>query len=143
MQYLQELNRDVLSKYDCFTVGEVVYFTKDVLSYVDELSMVFHFDHMFVDNIFKWIILPFKLRKLKKVLSKWQYEINGKWWNTLYLENHDQPRCVSRFGDDIKYRVESSKMLATMIFSTRYTIYLSRSRNRHDKCLFYRTIPIS
>lgn len=124
-EYLQEINRDVLSKYDCFTVGEAVFIsTKDALTYVDELSMVFHFDHMFVDNIFKWIILPFKLRKFKKVLSKWQYEINGKWWNTLYLENHDQPRSVSRFGDDKKYRIESSKMLATMIFFQQGTPFI-------------------
>ncbi len=68
-EYLQELNRDVLSKYDCFTVGETVFTSADeALKYVseerNELSMIFHFDHMFVDNIYKWFLRPFKLRKL-------------------------------------------------------------------------------
>ncbi|QVK18536.1 alpha-glucosidase [Mycoplasmatota bacterium] len=128
-EYLREINKGVLSKYDCFTVGEAVFVsTKDALSYVDEkrneLSMIFHFDHMNVDNIFKWFIRPFKLPKLKKVLSKWQNDINGKGWNSLYLENHDQPRIVSRWGDDKKYRVESAKMLSTMIYFQQGTPYI-------------------
>ncbi len=127
--YLKEINRDVLSKYDCFTVGETVFVsTKEALKYVDEnnheLSMIFHFDHMSVDNIFKWFIRPFKLRKLKKILSKWQNDINGKGWNSLYLENHDQPRIVSRWGDDKEYRIESAKSLATMIYFQQGTPYI-------------------
>jgi len=128
-EYLQELNRDVLSKYDCFTVGETVFTSaEEALKYVredrNELSMIFHFDHMFVDNIYKWFFRPFKLRRLKKILSHWQYTINGKGWNSLYLENHDQPRIVSRWGDDKKYRVESAKMLATMMFFQQGTPYI-------------------
>lgn len=128
-EYLKEINNDVLSKYDCFTVGEAVFVsTKDALQYVEEtrneLSMIFHFDHMNVDNIFKWFIRPFKLPKLKKVLSKWQNDINGKGWNSLYLENHDQPRIVSRWGDDERYRVESAKMLSTMIYFQQGTPYI-------------------
>lgn len=128
-EYLQELNRDVLSKYDCFTVGETVFTSADeALKYVseerNELSMIFHFDHMFVDNIYKWFLRPFKLRKLKRVLSHWQYTINGKGWNSLYLENHDQPRIVSRWGDDQEYRLESAKMLATMMFFQQGTPYI-------------------
>jgi len=128
-EYLQELNRDVLSKYDCFTVGETVFTIADeALKYVseerNELSMIFHFDHMFVDNIYKWFLRPFKLRKLKRILSHWQYTINGKGWNSLYLENHDQPRIVSRWGDDQEYRLESAKMLATMMFFQQGTPYI-------------------
>lgn len=128
-EYLQELNRDVLSKYDCFTVGETVFTSADeALKYVseerNELSMIFHFDHMFVDNIYKWFLRPFKLRKLKRILSHWQYTINGKGWNSLYLENHDQPRIVSRWGDDQEYRLESAKMLATMMFFQQGTPYI-------------------
>ncbi len=128
-EYLKELHDEVLSKYDCFTVGEAIFTsTKDALMYVDEkrseLNMIFHFDHMNVDNIFKWLIRPFRLRKLKRVLTKWQNDINGKGWNSLYLENHDQPRIVSRWGDDKKYRVESSKMLATMIYFQQGTPYI-------------------
>lgn len=128
-EYLQELKRDVLSKYDCFTVGETVFTSADeALKYVseerNELSMIFHFDHMFVDNIYKWFLRPFKLRKLKRILSHWQYTINGKGWNSLYLENHDQPRIVSRWGDDQEYRLESAKMLATMMFFQQGTPYI-------------------
>lgn len=128
-EYLHELNVDVLSKYDCFTVGEAVFIAPEAaLKYVEEknqeLSMIFHFDHMFVDNIFKWILRPFKLKKLKRVLSRWQDKINGKGWNTLYLENHDQPRIVSRWGNDKEYHNESAKMLATMIYFQQGTPFI-------------------
>ncbi len=128
-EYLHEIYEDVLSHYDCFTVGETVFVSpKEALKYVDEnngeLSMLFHFEHMGVDNIYKWFIRPFKLKRLKKILSKWQYAINGKGWNTLYLENHDQPRIVSRWGDDKKYRVESAKMLATMMYFAQGTPFI-------------------
>ncbi|HNZ77382.1 MAG TPA: alpha-glucosidase [Bacilli bacterium] len=117
-EYLHELYEDVLSKYQCFTVGESVFITPETaLDYIadwrGELNMLFQFDHMNADCFFvKWFGRKFKPVRLKKAMTKWQYGINGKGWNTLYLENHDQPRSVSRFGS-LKYREESAKMLAT------------------------------
>lgn len=122
--YLQELKRDVFSKYDMFTVGECVLIDlKTALGYIkegiDELNTVFHFEHMNADCFYsKWIPRKFKLRRLKKPLSKWQYGLQGKAWNTLFLENHDQPRSVNRYGK-LENRVEVAKMLATYIFSQR------------------------
>ena len=120
-EYLQELNDDVLSKYDIFTVGEGCFITtKDAIRYEAGpkplLNMMFMFDHMNCDSVLvKWFVKKFKPRNLKKALSKWQYEVNGKGWNTLYFENHDQPRSVSRFGDEAN-REKSAKMLATFLF---------------------------
>lgn len=119
--YLQALNADILSKYDCFTVGETAFIDiPSALSYIAgekrELDMLFQFDHMNADcHLIKWFPKKFKPINLKKPLSKWQNGLQGKGWNTLYLENHDQPRSVSRFGSDA-YHKASAKMLATMIF---------------------------
>lgn len=127
--YLQELKRDVFSKYDMFTVGECVLInSKTALSYIeegiDELNMVFHFEHMNADCFYtKWLPRKFKLRRLKKPLSKWQYDLGDKGWNSLFLENHDQPRSIDRFGS-LEYRNESAKMLATYIFSQKGTPYI-------------------
>lgn len=116
-EYLQELKRDVFSKYDCFTVGESVKVTTDTaLEYIafgkEELNMLFQFEHMSVDTIFlKWFIRKFKPMRLKRAFVKWQNEINGKAWNALYIENHDQPRSASRFCDPRHYQM-SVKMLA-------------------------------
>ena len=85
---------------------------------IDELNTVFHFEHMNPIVLFEWIPRKFKLRRLKKPLSKWQYGLQGKAWNTLFLENHDQPRSVNRYGK-LENRVEVAKMLATYIFSQR------------------------
>lgn len=128
-EYLQELKRDVFSKYDMFTVGECVLINpKTALGYVeegvDELNMVFHFEHMNADCFYtKWLPRKFKLRRLKEPLSKWQYALGHKGWNSLFLENHDQPRSVNRFGS-LEYRNESAKMLATYIFSQKGTPYI-------------------
>ena len=113
---MHELYEDVLSKYQCFT-GESVFITPKqpliILPIERELNMLFQFDHMNADCFFvKWFGRKFKPVRLKRAMTKWQYGINGKGWNTLYLENHDQPRSVSRFGS-LKYREESAKMLAT------------------------------
>ena len=79
-----------------------------------KLNMMFHFQHMEADCLFySWIRAPFSLRKLKNVYNNWQTKLYGKAWNTLYIENHDQPRIINRYGS-LKYRVESGKMLATM-----------------------------
>jgi oligo-1,6-glucosidase len=128
-EYLQELKKDVFSKYDMFTVGECVLIDpKTALGYVeegiDELSMVFHFEHMNADCFLtKWLPRKFKLRRLKKPLSKWQYALVDKGWNSLFLENHDQPRSVNRFGN-LNFHLESAKMLATYIFSQKGTPYI-------------------
>lgn len=117
-EYLGEFKRDVLDHYDCMTVGEAPMMTPDTaLSYIDEsgakeLDLMFHFQHMEADCLFTdYYPRPFSLRKLKRAFSRWQSALSGRAWNTLYLENHDHPRSISRYGSE-KYRVESGKMLA-------------------------------
>ncbi|MEK5324306.1 glycoside hydrolase family 13 protein [Aeribacillus sp. FSL M8-0254] len=130
-EFLQEMNREVLSKYDIMTVGETPGVTpKEGILYTDpsrhELNMVFQFEHVGLDSGpgGKWDIRPWSLADLKKTMTKWQKELEGKGWNSLYLNNHDQPRAVSRFGDDGKYRVESAKMLATFLHMMQGTPYI-------------------
>ncbi|MGX1900456.1 glycoside hydrolase family 13 protein [Thermolongibacillus altinsuensis] len=134
MDYLREMKEKVLSKYDIMTVGETPFVnTEDAIRFTNEqdgvMNMLFHFEHMDVDSkpgspLGKWDIQPWKLTDLKKIMSKWQTELHGKGWNSLYLENHDQPRSVSRFGDDKRYRVESAKMLATWLHMMQGTPYI-------------------
>ena len=116
-KYLREF-RQVLNEYDCFVVGEAPMMNeKNALRYItegpkQELDMMFHFEHMEADCLFTDVFQkPFDLLKLKKAFSKWQYALNGKGWNALYLENHDHPRIISRYGSE-EYRVVSGKMLA-------------------------------
>ena len=129
-EYLQEMHRKVLSKYDVMTVGECPGVSpKLAKKYVgedrNELSMIFQFEHMDIDHDgCKWCFKPWKLTKLKETLSKWQEELESDGWNSLYLNNHDQPRLVSRFGDDKEYRLESAKMLATMLHTMKGTPYI-------------------
>ena len=133
-EYLQEMNREVLSKYDVVTVGETPdVSTEDALKYTgfdrDELQMVFQFEHMGVDSnpegFGKWNDEKFKLVDLKRVLSKWQNDLAGKGWNSLYWNNHDQPRAVSRFGNDSPaWRVLSAKMLAINLHFMQGTPYI-------------------
>ena len=117
-EYLREY-RDVTDKYDCFTVGEAPMMTpSNALKYIGgknrELDLMFHFQHMDADCILMdYLQTKFNLKKMKHAFSKWQYKLNGKAWNTLYIENHDHPRIISRYGSE-KYRVESGKMLANM-----------------------------
>lgn len=134
MDYLREMKEKVLSKYDIMTVGETpMVTTDDAIRFTNEqdgvMNMLFQFEHMDVDSkpgspLGKWDIQPWKLTDLKKIMSKWQVELHGKGWNSLYLENHDQPRSVSRFGDDKTYRVESAKMLATWLHMMQGTPYI-------------------
>ena len=131
-EYIHELNKDVLSKYDCMTVGESVMITPiEAIEYVaednEELDMLFSFEHMDVDGWFhiKWFLRKFNLVRFKKTLTKWQNALIGKGWGSLYLENHDQPRCVGRFGTDAKkYPYASSTMLATMMYFQYGTPYI-------------------
>lgn len=115
-KYLQEF-RTVCDAYDCFLLGEgPMTTTKSALRYMTgpkkTLDLMFHFDHMTADCLFtEYIQRPFKLKRLKRAFSKWQKELNGKAWNTLYLENHDHPRIISRYGSE-KYQRESGTMLA-------------------------------
>ncbi|MFB5559734.1 alpha,alpha-phosphotrehalase [Bacillus cereus] len=120
-EYLQEMNRNVFAGKDVITVGEMSSTTIDnCIKYSNpernELSMTFSFHHLKVDypNGDKWTKAEFDFIKLKEIMSSWQIEMQkGGGWNALFWCNHDQPRIVSRFGDDGKYRNESAKMLAT------------------------------
>ncbi|WP_342045042.1 glycoside hydrolase family 13 protein [Bacillus sp. OTU530] len=130
-EFLQEMNREVLSKYDVMTVGECPgTTTEDANQYANsegtELNMIFTFEHMDIDSepSGKWDVKPWKLSDLKEVMTKWQKGLEGKGWNSLYLNNHDQPRMVSRFGNDTSYRVESAKMLGTFLHMMQGTPYI-------------------
>jgi oligo-1,6-glucosidase len=127
-EYLQELKQEVFNHYDCFTVGECVFMTPQIaLDYIadeKELNMLFQFDHMAVDNFYvKWFLRKFKPLRLKKALSKWQEAINGKGWNTLYFNNHDQPRSLSRFGNESN-PYHSATFLATFLFFEQGTPFI-------------------
>ncbi|WP_407271171.1 glycoside hydrolase family 13 protein [Radiobacillus sp. PE A8.2] len=130
-EYLQEMNREVLSKYDMMTVGESPgASTEDAKKYANyddtELNMIFTFEHMDIDSGpgGKWDVKPWKLADLKEVMTKWQKELEGEGWNSLYLNNHDQPRMVSRFGNDKEYHDQSAKMLGTFLHMMQGTPYI-------------------
>ncbi|MRN53116.1 glycoside hydrolase family 13 protein [Paenibacillus monticola] len=130
-EYLHEMNQQVLSKYNIMTVGETPGATvEDAIAYTDEdreeLQMVFQFEHMDVDSGpgGKWDVTPWSLTQLRDILHKWQIGLAEKGWNSLYLNNHDQPRMVSRFGNDGQYRVISAKMLATLLHTLKGTPYI-------------------
>lgn len=130
-EFLQEMNSEVLSKYPIMTVGEAIdVTTDDAIMYTDEnrneLNMLFSFELMEVDNgsYGKWDKQPFDMSKFKEVIIKWQNGLNDKGWNSLFLNNHDQPRLVSRFGNDAEYRVESAKMFATIMHLLKGTPYI-------------------
>ncbi|MBQ2706574.1 MAG: alpha-glucosidase [Agathobacter sp.] len=117
-EYLEEFKRDVFSQYDCMVLAEAPMVTpKKALEYIDEsqnpvLDMMIQFATQEADCMFTdFYHTKFNLRKLKKAYSAWQNGLEGKGWNMLYIENHDHPRMVSRYGSE-KFRVESAKMLA-------------------------------
>ncbi len=121
-KYLQEMNEKVLSKYDIMTVGETPEVTTELAKQyagedTHELNMVFQFEHVDSKGKYaKWTDEKMPLTTLKEILSRWQTELYGKAWNSLFLDNHDQPRAVSRFGNDSpEYRAVSAKMLATCL----------------------------
>ena len=126
-EILRELRRDVLDAYDCFTVGESVMVGLEEAKLLcdedrKELDMLFSFEHLEVDRrIAKFIPKRFRSSRLLKVLTKWQ---RGLDWNAVYLENHDQPRIVSHYGDDQRYWQRSAKLLATLQFTLRGTPFL-------------------
>ncbi|MCM3616475.1 alpha-glucosidase [Sutcliffiella horikoshii] len=130
-EYMKEMNQKILSQYDVMTVGEMPGVTPEqAKDYTgeerNELNMVFQFEHVGLDNgpSGKWDLKPLDLMELKQSLSRWQYALAEKGWNSLYFNNHDQPRSLSRFGDDGKYRIESAKMLATLLHMMKGTPYV-------------------
>ncbi|PFK40685.1 alpha,alpha-phosphotrehalase [Bacillus cereus] len=131
-EYLQEMNYEVFAGKDVITVGEMSSTTIDnCIKYSNperkELSMTFSFHHLKVDypNGDKWTKADFDFRQLKEIMSKWQTEMQeGGGWNALFWCNHDQPRIVSRFGDNTRYRKESAKMLATALHMLQGTPYI-------------------
>lgn len=124
---LHRLNRDVLSRYDAFTVGETVFVTPKMADDLvnpqrEELCTVFSFEHMETDCFkIKWFLRKFKPDRFFACLTKWQ---NSLPWNTVYFENHDQPRSVSRYGNDAEYHDQSAKALATLLLTLRGTPFL-------------------
>ena len=128
--YLHEMNKEVLSKYDIMTVGETPGVSPEhARDYVgedrDELNMVFHFELMDLPNASdKFYKKPYKLTDIKNIFMKWYDGLENIGWNSLFMNNHDQPRMVSRFGNDSKYRIESAKMLATLIHTFKGTPYI-------------------
>lgn len=131
-EYLQEMNRAALAGNDLLTVGETWGATPEIAKLYsnparNELSMVFQFEHIGLDQVEgkeKWDVKPLDLVELKKVLSKWQTALGEEGWNSLFWNNHDLPRIVSRWGNDTEYRVESAKMLATLLHGMKGTPYI-------------------
>jgi oligo-1,6-glucosidase len=131
-EFFAEMHREVFDGTDgeLLLVGETPTVTiEEARKYTDpsrrELDMVFQFEHMQVDRgASKWDVLPFDMRVLRNCLARWQEGLADVGWNSLYWDNHDQPRVVSRFGDDGVCRVDSAKLLATILHLQRGTPYL-------------------
>jgi len=124
---LKKLRSEVLDHYDCFTVGETVMVTPKqandlILPERKELNMVFGFEHMETDQINnKWFKTKFNPNRFMRVITKWQTEVH---WNANYLENHDQPRSISRFGNDTLYHDQSAKMLLSILLCLKGTPFV-------------------
>lgn len=131
-EYLREMNQEVLSKYDIMTVGEAAGVTiEEAKKYAGEttgeLNMVFQFEHVELGDhrIGKWSAKEVPLKDLRGAMNRWQINLEGTAWNSLFWDNHDQPRAVSRFGDDSPmYREVSAKMLATCLHMMKGTPYI-------------------
>jgi oligo-1,6-glucosidase len=134
LEFLQEMKQQALAGYDTLTVGEAPEVTTpQAIELTDAqagpLNMLFQFEHMGLDSdesrgLGKWGFKDLDLRDLKRSISRWQKDLEGKGWNSLYLSNHDQPRALSRFGNDGQYRLESAKMLATFLHTLQGTPYV-------------------
>lgn len=130
--YIRELNANTFGGTDLVTVGEAWGANvRNAPIFSDprgkEFSMVFQFEHIGLDQIpgkAKWDLAPLQLSALKEVLTKWQVGLHGKGWNSLFWNNHDLPRIVSRWGNDGAYRQESAKMLATLLHGMQGTPYI-------------------
>lgn len=130
-EYIREMSREAFQGGDLVTVGEAWSATPErahLYSNPDgsELSMVFQFEHIKLDQegTEKWDLAPLPFLRFKQVLSRWQKELCGSGWNSLFWENHDLPRIVSRWGDDGAHRVECAKMLAILLFGLQGTPYI-------------------
>ena len=141
--YLKEFKRDVLDYYDCFTVGESPMTTPEIaLRYISEgpdkvLDEMIGFSHMEADCFLTDMVQrPFNLVKMKKAFTQWQTKLEGKAWNALYIENHDHPRIISRYGSE-RYHRESGKMLAAMYILQRGTpfVYQGQEIGMLNLCL--------
>ena len=131
-EYFKELSKETFQKGDLITVGEAwgadterakLYSNPDG----SEFSMVFHFEHIGLDQKEggeKWDLAPLPFKKLKKIMAHWQNELYNCGWNSLFWDNHDLPRIVSRWGNDREYRVESAKMLAILLHGMQGTPYI-------------------
>jgi glycosidase len=130
-EYIREMHDRAVPD-DALTVGEMVEMTVDEAKQFlgpdgDGMSMAFNFDHMRLDfgpEGGRWSQGEWSLRELKETISRWQTGLDGEGWNSLYLNNHDEPRMVSRFGDDGAYRRESAKLLATLLYTLQGTPYI-------------------
>ena len=134
--WMKELTRETFSRYNVMTVGETSATSPEDAKlwagyHTGELNMIFHFDHMGVDNDpngslgGKWSYAPYKLTELKRILNDWQTTLEGNAWGSLYWNNHDQPRVVSRFGNDSdEFRTLSAKQLATTLHFMQGTPYI-------------------
>ncbi|WP_209066065.1 alpha-glucosidase [Croceivirga sp. JEA036] len=127
-EFLQEMNKEVLSKYDALSMGEGIGVDAEQgLLYTSskrkELQMVYHFEHMALDwgKRGKFDIKQWQLTEFKSIFRRWEATLKDEGWVTIFLDNHDFPRMVSRFGNDTTYRVESAKLLATLLFSQKGT----------------------
>jgi oligo-1,6-glucosidase len=120
-EYMEEF-REVCKEYDCFQLGEGPLTTvKSALRYLTgpkkTLDMMFSFDHMMADCIYtEYVHRPFSLIKLKKAFTKWQNALNGRAWNALYLENHDHPRVISRYGSEKFWRASGTMLAVSYLF---------------------------
>ncbi|WP_283153014.1 alpha-glucosidase [Guptibacillus hwajinpoensis] len=147
IDYMDEMNEKVLKKFDAMTVGEMPMATpEDGKRYTNEdtgiVNMLFQFEHMDVTSGpgGKWDQQPWKLTDLKRIISKWQTELHGNGWNSLYMENHDQPRSVSVFGDDQEYRVTSAKMLAAWLHFLQGTPYIYQGQELGMTNVYFNSI---
>ncbi|HPI99318.1 MAG TPA: alpha-glucosidase [Enterococcus sp.] len=130
--YLQEMNQATFGNHDLLTVGETWGATPEIAKLYShperhELSMVFQFEHIGLDQQpgkSKWDLKPIDIAELKIVLAKWQTELGNEGWNSLFWNNHDLPRMISRWGNDGEYRVQSAKMLAILLHMMKGTPYI-------------------
>ncbi len=133
-EFLLEMKTRVLADYDVVTVGEASLVTTEhgvdiTHEETGSLNMLFQFEHMDIDKDLKsvsprWSVSPWSLLDLKRVMTRWQKDLEGKGWNSQYLSNHDLPRAVSRFGDDGAYHVQSAKLLAIFLHMLQGTPYI-------------------
>ena len=133
-EYLKEMNQATFGNHDVMTVGETWGATPEIAKMYsdperDELSMVFQFEHIGLDQQHgegkhKWDLKPLEMKDLKEVLSKWQTSLGDQGWNSLFWNNHDLPRVISRWGNDQEHRVESAKAFAILLHMMKGTPYI-------------------